>query len=230
MDVLGVAPLLGRGFTHQEDSPGGRRVVLISESLWRQRFGADQRILEKPINVNGVSLEVIGVMPNRASFPESTRLWLALQGNPNQTGSPNYTYSGIGRLKDGVSIDDAAEDLRRAHSSIWEARDKERIVSPLVKPLREQFVGKLRPAAEALTTAVGLLLLVASCNVAVVMLARSAGRRKEMSIRLALGASRGRLLRQVVIESLITGCAGALSGLLLAHGLLQVVLATAGSQ
>ena len=229
MDVLGVAPLIGRMFTPEEDTPGGRRVVVISEGLWRERFGADAQIAGKTLRMNGVALDIVGVMPQRAVFPDTPRLWLAIQGNPNQTGT-NYTYSGIGRLKSGVSVAEAAEDLRRSHSAIWAARDQQRIVSPIIMPLRDRFVGNMRPIARALAAAVAMLLIVACANVAAVMLARAVARRKEMSIRLAVGAARGRLLRQLLIENTILAAAGGIGGLVLGRWILSILIATATTQ
>jgi predicted permease len=136
-----------------------------------------------------------------------------MAGDPNST-NQSYSSDGIGRLKPGVTAEDADKDLKRAHQPIWDATDKEHIVSPFVKPLRDQFVNDYRTAAKTVTSAVAVLLLIACANVAAVMLARALARRREMGIRLALGSSRARLLRQLLIENLILAAAGGAIGLI----------------
>ena len=114
---------------------------MISEGTWRTRFGADEGILGKTMQLNGRTFEIIGVLPRQAEFPNSAALWIPLAGDPNQQGS-SYSFSGVGRLKPGVTPELAEQDLHRVQEAIWTARDKERLVSPLVMPLRENFVSQ----------------------------------------------------------------------------------------
>src|SRR5260221_5866909 len=135
-----------------------------------------------------------------------------MAGNPAQQGQ-SYSGTGIGRMKPGVTVEQADADLRRAHQPIWDASDKEHVVTPFVRPLREPFVRDYRSAAGTVAAAVGVLLLIACANVAAVMLARALARRREMGIRLALGSSRLRLMRQLLIENLMLAAAGGAIGL-----------------
>src|SRR5687768_731146 len=155
MDVLGVMPVMGRMFGPDEDKPGGRRVVVISEGLWRERFGGDPNIAGKTLRANGVAMEIVGVMPRHASFPDPARFWLAIQGDPNAR-ALNYSYGGIGRIKAGVSIEAAGQDLVRAHAPTYERHDRDRNVTPYIQPLRDRFVSGLRTVARAMAAAVAL--------------------------------------------------------------------------
>ncbi len=229
LGVLGVAPILGRAFTAEEDRPNGPRVLLISEGLWRDRFGAERSVLGRTLRLNGVAYEIIGVLPRHAEFPFRTQLWVPLAGDPNQQGQ-SYSFDGVGRLKPGVSVEDAEKDLLRAHAPIWEARDKERVVSPFVRPLREVFVADLRTIAKAMFTAVALLLVVACANVAALMLARAIARRREMGIRLALGATRLRVMRQLFVENLLLAVLSALLGVTLGDWALTLLVTSVGDR
>ena len=210
--VLGLEPILGRAFTAEEDRPKGPPVVMLSEGLWRERFGADPNAVGRTVRLDGTARTIVGVMPAAASFPGELQLWLPLAGDPAQ---PWQSYSGeaIGRMKAGVTVEQADADIKRAHQPIWDTSDKDHVVTPFVKPLHETFVADYRGAAKTVSGAVALLLLVACANVAAVMLARALARRREMGIRLALGSSRIRLLRQLLIENVILAAAGSVVGL-----------------
>jgi putative ABC transport system permease protein len=210
--VFGVEPILGRSFTADEDKPKGPPIVVISASLWKEIFGGDPNVVGKPLRLDGTTRTIIGVMPPEASFPDDVRLWVPFAGDVNQP-YESYSGDGIGRLKPGVSAVAADADLRRAHQPIWDAKDKEHIVTPFVKPLHETFVREYRSAAGTVAAAVGVLLLIACANVAAVMLARALARRREMGIRLALGSSRLRLMRRLLIENLMLAVAGGAIGL-----------------
>ncbi len=210
--VLGVQPILGRSFTPDEDKPKGPPVVVIGEALWKTRFGADRNVVGKTLRLDGASRTIVGVMPLSASFPDDVRLWVPMAGDPNQP-YQSYNADGIGRLKPGVTAADADKDLKRAHQPVWDKSDRDHIVSPFVKPLREQFVRDYRMAAKTVIGAVAVLLLIACANVAAVMLARALARRREMGIRLALGSSRVRLMRQLLVENLLLATVGGVIGL-----------------
>jgi putative ABC transport system permease protein len=211
--VFGVEPLLGRTFTAEEDKPKGPPVVVISAALWRERFGGDRNVLGRTLRLDGITRTIIGVMPPEAAFPDDVRLWVPLAGDPAQP-YQSYSGDGIGRLKAGVTPEQADADLKRAHQPIWDASDKDHVVTPFVKPLHETFVRDYRTAAKTVAASVGVLLLIACANVAAVMLARALARRREMGIRLALGSSRMRLMRQLLIENLMLAAAGGVVGLL----------------
>ncbi len=227
--VLRLQPLRGRFFTPDEDRPNATRVVVISEGTWRTRFGADEGVLGKTMQLNGRTFEIIGVVPRQAEFPGAAALLVPLAGDPNQQGQ-SYSYSGVGRLKPGVTAELGSQDLHRVQETVWNTRDKDRIVSPLVMPLRENFVSQFRTIASALWAAVTLLLIVACANVAAVMLARAIARRKEMGIRLAIGANRLRLLRQLLIENAVLAVVSGVMGIVLGRWAISLLVsATEGT-
>jgi predicted permease len=211
--VIGVHPVLGRFFTAEEDRPNAAHVTAISERMWRDRFGGRQDVLGKALRLNGVPFEIVGVLPRVAEFPSEALLFVPLAEDPNQE-STSYSFDGIGRLKPGVSLQEAETDLLRAHQPIWETRDKDKNVTPIVRPLRDELVQNFTTIAAALFAAVTLLLAIACANVAAVMLARAIARRKEMGIRLAVGANRMRLLRQLFVENVLLATAGGVLGVL----------------
>ena len=222
--VLGIRPILGRDFRPEEDKPKGPPVVLITEGVWRERFGGRPDVLGQTLKLDGISRTIVGVLPPEADFPANAQVWVPLQGDPNEAGQ-NYSYYGVGRMKAGVTIDAAAKDLLRAHEPVWKRQDQSHIVSPFARSLRAEFVRDFTSAAQAVTAAVGLLLLVACANVASLMLARALARRREMGIRLALGASRSRIVRQLFAENVLLAAAGAAIGLALGQWAIQVLLA-----
>ena len=220
--VLGIEPVIGRMFTAEEDRPKGANVALIGMSLWHERFGGRPEVLGQTIRLNSRQFTIIGVLPQSAEFPGGVRLWTPQQGDPNAV--DNYSLEGAGRLKPGVTAAQGAADLLRAHQPIFDARDKERVVSPLVRDLRQHLIGDYNTIVATLGAAVSLLLIVACANVAAMMLARALKRRREMGIRLAIGASRSRLLRQLLVENLILSAAGGVLGLAIGHWTIQLVL------
>ena len=111
-------------------------MVVISAALWHERFGGDRGVLGRPLRLNGITRTIIGVMPPEAAFPDDVKLWVPLAGDPAQS-YESYSGNGIGRLKPGVTAEQADADLRRAHQPIWDARDKDHVVTPFVKPLHE---------------------------------------------------------------------------------------------
>jgi predicted permease len=227
--VLGLAPLAGRMFTADEDRPKAPRVVVIGEGLWRDRFGGRTDAVGQTLRLGGVPHTIVGVMPRAAEFPGGIRLWVPYAGELIED-SQSYGPSGLGRMKAGVTIDAAQKDLLRAQEPIWQARDRDRNVSPFARSLREQFSRDYRTAALGLLVAVALLLAVTCANVASIMLARALARRREMGIRLAVGASRLRLARQLFLENLLLALVGGAAGLALGRWALRVLIAAAGDQ
>jgi putative ABC transport system permease protein len=223
--VLGIRPILGRTFTADEDRPKGPPVIVLGEALWRERFGGDPGVIGRTLRVNGRARTIVGVVPAAGAFPDDSQLWVPLGGDPSQQGE-SYSYDGIGRPKPGVTVEAAGRDLLRAHQAVWDARDAKHVVSPFVKPLREHYVHDYRSAANVVGSAVALLLLIACGNVAAVMLARALSRRREIGLRLALGSTRTRLLRQLLAENVLLAAAGGLVGIPLGTWALAALVRT----
>jgi predicted permease len=227
--VLGVQPLLGRMFSADEDRPKAERVTVISEGLWRERLGGASDVIGRTLRLDSVAHTIVGVMPASVRFPGNVRLWVPLAGNPAQK-FQSYGASAIGRLKPGVSAADGEKDLLRTQQPIWDKRDTGKTVSPFARPLREDLVRDFRSQAKTLFAAVSVLLVVACANVASIMLARALARRKEMGIRVAVGASRARLARQLFVENIfLAGLSGAV-GLGLGYWALRLLITGAGDQ
>jgi putative ABC transport system permease protein len=215
--VLGVEPTLGRAFTEEEEEPGKDLVVILSNGLWQRRFGGDTGIVGQPINLNGVNRTVVGVMPASFGFPEKrTELWIPLALNPQRKQARfAISYKAVGRLKPGVTMEQASADMGAIAKRIDDQYFQSGYGINLVK-LHSQETGKVRPALLVLLGAVAFVLLIACANVANLLLARAAMREKEIAIRLALGAGRSRIVRQLLTESALLAVAGGGVGLLLA--------------
>ena len=221
--ALGVEPLAGRWFLSQEEKPGGsERVAVIAHALWASRFGADPGAVGKAVHLDGVAHTIVGVMPAGFAFPRHPRdpqVWLPLGHDPRQgrTFSRGTNYlSMIGRLAPGVTLDQAGSEMAALTGQL--AQEHPRANSGMtmkVAPMSEHAAGDLRGALLTLLGTVGLVLLIACANVAHLTLARAAGRRRELAVRSALGATHGRIVRQLLAESLLLAAAGGAAGLLL---------------
>jgi predicted permease len=223
LPLLGVEPILGRTFSADEDQPGHAHYALLSYALWQSQFGGDPNIVTKPIQLDGETYNVVGVLPKQFSLGGKQDLWVPLgldRAKPNGRGS-HYLHV-IARLKSGVDFAQAstvltrfAGDLRHENPNSYGPAQEN--FDMYVVPVKEQLVGKLRPALLVLLGAVAFVLLIACANVANLLLARASAREKELAIRAAMGAGRGRLVRQLLTESLILGIAGGVLGLVMAY-------------
>lgn len=227
--VLQLPPILGHAFTDAEDRPGAPPVMLIGEAMWRVRFGADPGIIGRRLDVNGVSREITGVLPARFQMPTAaTQLWMPLQLDAVNPPATAFAYNAIVRLKPGVTVADAQRDfaavLPRAPDvvplfvpgmSTRQIMDQAR-PTPVLVPLRADITSGIAGTLWAVAGAAALLLLVACANVANLTLVRADARQRELAVRDALGAGRGRIALHFVTESAIVAAVASLIGLLLA--------------
>lgn len=224
--VLGVQPFLGRGFTAQDDQPDTQTVAIISHGLWQRRFGFDPAIIGKQITISTKPMTVIGVMPAGFEMPAQTQIWLTSAVVASEEHRDNRSFFAIARLKRGVDLKQAQSRISAINAQLArQFPDTNKGWDANLWILHEWLVREVKPSLLALLGAVGFVLLIACANVANLLLARSAARRKEIAIRAAMGASRGRVLRQMLTESVLLSAIGGLAGLLLSFWLIDVLVA-----
>ncbi len=225
--ILRAQPRIGRAFQDDEDKPGQDSVVILSNGVWQRRFGADPDIAGKTVRLNDQSYTVVGVMPADFTFPNSsTEVWLPLtfsQDDLNSRGSHGLNV--VARLKQGVTLEQAQENMDAIAGSLEQQYQVNTGHGVNVFKLHEEVVANARPALFILLGAVALVLLIACANIANLLLARGSSRQKEIAVRTALGARRGRIVRQLLTESVLLALAGGLLGTLLAMQGLSLLLA-----
>jgi predicted permease len=224
--VFGVSPALGRAFLQQEDLPGGAKVALVSHDLWKARFGSDPSLIGRPVVLGGAPYTVIGILPSSFHSDPPAEVFLPFQADPNST-NQGHIYLVAGRLKPGVSIEGARANMKMAGEQFRQANPQwmDKTEGVAVLPLRDDVAGDVRLPLLILAGAVAFVLLIACANVANLLLARAAGRQKEIAIRTALGASRWRLFRQLLSESVMLAGVSGLLGLAIGAGGVRLLLA-----
>jgi len=228
LTVFGVEPIMGRDFTATDNKKGAEPVALVSYGYWRQSLGSPQDLSRSHLKINNSVYSVISVLPPGFRFPEDADVWFAADTDGENPSRTSHNYSGVGRLRDGVSVEQAREDIRTIARRIYQTNEKSDYLlrDGSVVPLQDSITGTVRSPLLILLGAVGFLLLVACANVANLLLAQASVRERELSIRIALGAARGRLIRQFLTEafllSLIGGGLGVLAALWGVAGLLAL--------
>lgn len=231
LPLLGIKPLLGRGLAAGEDEVGAAPVVLISAGLWQRKFASSPEVLGKSLTLDAKSFTIIGVVPTRpdlaqGSQPNDIYMPIGQWTNPLLTRrTAGLGIHGVGRLKDGVTFEQARSDMDRVAANLAAAYpDEDKGIGASLIPLRQQVVGRVQPFLIVLLACVGFVLLIACVNVANLLLARSVSRKREFGVRVALGAPAGRIVRQLLTESILLAGCGGLLALALAQWTTRVML------
>jgi predicted permease len=230
LPTLGVQPQLGRNFVEEETAFNGRPATLLTDRCWRSRFNADPDIVGKSLSMNGRSATIVGVLPAGFDFASVFRPGMSFDVLTPFAVSPEThawgnTLEVVGRLKPGVGVAAAQDELDRINEQLRQQQPDRWGIAGRITPLQTQVNGRFKPALLTLAGAVGLLLLIACANLSNLLLARASSRRKEIAVRSALGAGRLRIIRQMLTESLVLAAGGSLLGVLMAVGVTRFVSA-----
>jgi putative ABC transport system permease protein len=231
--MLGAQPLFGRAFLPEEGQPGRDKEVILSYGLWQRVFSGNRNVIGSTIAIDGVPMSVVGVMPAGFSYPDQSEIWGPLAFSPNDLAESSRGGHGLevlGRVRPGLSLAQVQEDMDRVAKTMIEQHASYPYAKygfgVILHPLLEETVGDVKPSLLVLMAAVGLVLLIACANIANLLLSRSAERQQEMETRLALGASGGRLMRQLLTESVVLAITGGLVGIgitpWILHGLIAL--------
>jgi putative ABC transport system permease protein len=219
--VLGVQPILGRDFSADDEKTGAGPTLLVSHGYWRQYLGSPQDLSQARLKIDGTAFSVIGVLPAGFGFPADVELWLPADLNGKNPSRTSHNYRAVGRLRDGVTVEQADRDISAIARRIHDASSEQGnylLTDGRVIPLRDSITGEARSPLLVLLGAVGFLLLVACANVTNLLLTQASVRERELAIRSALGAGRGRLIRQFLTEAFLLALAGGSLGVLGAFG------------
>ena len=230
LKVFAVQPILGRDFAASDAKKGAAPTVLVSEGYWRQYLGSREDLSRSSLKIDGSIYSVIGVVPSGFHFPEQSELWLPAELEGENQSRTSHNYYAVGRLRDGVSVEQASQDISAIARRIYNASSEKNdylLRDGGVVPLQDSVIGKVRYPLFVLLGAVGFLLLVACANVANLQLAQVMTRERELSIRSALGAARGRLVRQFMTEAFLLSLAGGSLGVVGAYVGVRGLLALA---
>ena len=239
LPLLGIPPMLGRTFTKQDDSPGAPETAMLTYGYWRRKFGGDSSVIGRNIIVDGKSRQIIGVLPQRFHFLdwEDPGVIIPFQFDRNKTHLGNFSYEGLARLKPGVTVEQVNADVARMLPIVMTSFPappgfsiklfEDAHIGPNVRSLKHDVVGDVGSVLWILMGSIGMVLLIACANVANLLLVRVEGRRQELAVRAALGASRARIAADLLLESVLLGLLGSTVGLGLAYAALRVLAAIA---
>ncbi len=224
-NVLGVQPFLGRTFVADDDKPNTQTVAIISHGLWKRRFGSDPGIIGRQVQISARPITIIGVMQPGFELPEQTQIWMTAGLQTSEEPRDNRSLSAIARLNRGIDLKQAQSRLSAVNARLAnEFPDTNKGWDVNISVIHERLVREIKPSLLALLGAVGFVLLIACANVANLLLARSAARQKEIAVRAAMGASRGRVVRQMLTESVLLSAIGGFTGLFLSIWLTDLLV------